>query len=104
MDPNRLPFVMFVLMGLVIVAIIGLATGSWVWFAVALAVHLVGSAIVIGGSVRGAQAGSEADAKSQRLDRMADDAVGDRPRTIENELEALKREPAQPGARSEAGH
>jgi hypothetical protein len=92
MNPDRLPLLLFVLAGLVIVAVIGMATGSWVWFGVALAAHLVASFFVISGSIRSAEAGSEADARSQQLERRAAEAVGDRPRTIENELEALKRE------------
>lgn len=92
MRPDRLPLLMFVFAGLVVCAVIGLATGSWVWFAIALAVHLIGTAIVLTGAFRSAQAGSEADEVSEQLDRRADDAVGDRPRNVETELEALKRE------------
>jgi membrane protein implicated in regulation of membrane protease activity len=92
MDPDRLPLVMFLLVGLVVVAVIGLATGSWLWFGVALAVHVIASAIVIPGAVRSAQTGTEADERSQALDREAGQAVRGEPRTVESELEALKRE------------
>jgi hypothetical protein len=94
MTPNRLPLVMLVLAGLVIVAVIGMATGSWVWFGIALAVHLVASFFVISGSIRSAQYGTEADPESRELERKARDAAGDGPRGQEAELEALKREPA----------
>jgi membrane protein implicated in regulation of membrane protease activity len=92
MNLDRLPLLMFALLGLVIAAVIGMATGSWVWFGVAFAVHLVASFFVISSSIRTAQRGEESDPRSQRLDRMAGDAVGDRPRNVETELEGLKRE------------
>jgi hypothetical protein len=92
MNPDRLPLIIFALIGLVVVAVIGLATGSWIWFGVALAVHLIASAVVISGSFKSAQTGEESDPRSERLDRMADNAVGDGPRNVETELEALKRE------------
>jgi hypothetical protein len=92
MNPDRLPLLMFVFIGLVIVAVIGMATGSWIWFGVALAAHLIASGIVLTGAFRSAQTGDEADAHSADLDRRADDAVGERPRNVETELEALKRQ------------
>ena len=92
MNPDRLPLVMLALGGLVVVLIVGLATGSWVWFAVALLVHLVASAIVIWGSVRSARTGTEADSRSEELEEIAAQATRGRKRTIESELEALKRE------------
>jgi hypothetical protein len=86
---------MFAFVGLVVCAVIGMATGSWIWFGVALAAHLIASAIVISSSVKSAQTGTEADPESERLDRIAGDAVADdRPRNVESELEALKREPS----------
>jgi hypothetical protein len=94
MTPNRLPLVMLVLAGLVIVAVIGMATGSWVWFGVALAVHLVASFFVISGSIRSAQFGTEADSESRELERKAHEAAGGERRGEQAELEALKREPA----------
>jgi hypothetical protein len=94
MTPNRLPLLMLLLAGLVIVAIVGMATGSWVWFGIALAVHLVGSFFVIKGSVRSAQYGTEADPESEELDRKAHEAGGGGRRDEQAELEALKREPA----------
>ena len=92
MNPDRLPLLMFALVGLVVVAVVGMATGSWVWFGVALAVHLVASFFVISGSFKSARTGSETDRESEALDRRAGEAVGDRPRNVETELEALKRE------------
>jgi membrane protein implicated in regulation of membrane protease activity len=92
MTPDRLPLVMFLFLGLVVCAVIGLATASWWWFAVAAAVHLIGSTIVLTGAFRNARAGDAADPESRRLDRKAAEAVGDRPRNVETELEALKRE------------
>ena len=93
MTPNRLPLVMFVLAGLVIVAIVGMASGSWVWFGIALAVHLVASFFVISGSIRSAQYGTEADPESRKLERKAHAAAGGERRGEQAELEALKREP-----------
>jgi len=84
---------MLVLAGLVIVAVIGMATGSWVWFGIALAIHLVASFFVISGSIRSAQYGTEADPESRELERKAREA-GDGRRGEQAELEALKREPA----------
>jgi hypothetical protein len=96
MTPNRLPLVMFAFIGLVVVAVIGMLTASWVWFGIALAVHLIGTTIVMTGWARSAQGSEQADPESERLDRHARDAVpGDDPRNVETELEALKREPAQ---------
>jgi hypothetical protein len=92
MTPDRLPLLLLALMGLVIVAVIGIATGSWAWFAIALAVHLIASFLVISGSIKIARSGPEPDPRSQALDRRARAAVGDRPRNVETELEALKRE------------
>jgi hypothetical protein len=85
---------MFVLAGLVIVAIVGMASGSWVWFGIALAVHLVASFFVISGSIRSAQYGTEADAESRDLEQKAHAAAGGERRGEQAELEALKREPA----------
>ena len=87
-----MPTLLFVFGGLVVVAVVGMATGSWLWFGIALAVHAIASAIVIPGAFRAVRSGSEADRHSQALDRRAGEAVGDRPRNIENELEALKGE------------
>lgn len=92
MTPNRLPLLMFALAGLVVVAVIGMATGSWVFFAIALAVHALGTFVVVSGAFRSAQTGSEADARSDRLDRQAGEAVGGGPRNVETELEALKQQ------------
>jgi hypothetical protein len=92
MTPDRLPFLLFALMGLVLVAVIGIATGSWAWFAIALAVHLIASSFVISGSIKTARTGRAADPRSEALDRRARAAVGNRPRNVETELEALKRE------------
>jgi len=83
---------MFALVGLVVVAVIGIATGSWVWFGVALTVHIIASAIVLTGAFRSARAGDEADPRSQRLDREAGEVVGESPRNVETELEALKQQ------------
>src|SRR3954454_16480515 len=94
MNPDRLPLLMFVLAGLVIVAVVGMATGSWIWFGVALAAHLVASFFVISGSIKSAQTGTQADAESEALERKAGDAVGRGPRNVETELEALKHEPS----------
>lgn len=87
---------MFALAGLVVCAVIGMATGSWAWFGIALAVHLIGSAIVITNAVRSAQRGSEADESSEQLDEIAARAGGPGPRNQQAELEALKRSPPQP--------
>jgi hypothetical protein len=92
MNPDRLPLLMFLFIGLVIVAVVGMSTGSWLWFGVALAAHLIASAIVLTGAFRSAQTGDEADAHAQDLDHRADDAVGEGPRNVETELEALKRQ------------
>lgn len=96
MNPNRLPLLMFVLAGLVVIAVIGMSTGSWVFFGVALAMHAIASFFVVRGAVRGAQTGSESNAESERLDDLAGEAVPDgQPRYVETEIEALKREPAR---------
>jgi membrane protein implicated in regulation of membrane protease activity len=93
MKPDRLPLTMFALMaGLVIVAVIVLATASWVWFAIAFLGFLIAVGIVLTGSVRSAQSGSEADRTSRELQRKANEAVGTPHHTPEAELEALKRE------------
>lgn len=94
MNPDRLPFLLFGLMGLVVVAVIGITTGSWGWFAVALVVHLVASSFVIWKSMRTTQTGTESDRRSRELDRRARAAVAryDEPRNVETELEALKRQ------------
>src|SRR5436190_23314347 len=94
MNPDRLPLLMFALVGLVVVAVIGMATGSWVWFGIALAVHLVASFFVISGSIRSAQFGTEADSESRELERKAHEAAGGERRGEQAELEALKRERA----------
>ena len=95
MTPNRLPFVMFAFMALVVVAAIGLLTASWVWFGVALAVHLIGSTIVLRGWAKNARGSEKGDPHSEALERRAHEAVpDDQPRNVETELEALKREPA----------
>jgi membrane protein implicated in regulation of membrane protease activity len=94
MTPNKLPFLMIAAIGLVIVVLIGLATGSWLWFGIVLAVHLIASAIVLTGAFRSARTGNETDPRSERLDRRAHEAVGDKPGGLEAELEALKREPS----------
>jgi hypothetical protein len=94
MNPDRLPLLMFVLAGLVIVAVVGMSTGSWVWFGIALAVHLIASFFVISGSIKSARTGTDADDRSAALDRKAGEAVGNRPRNVETEVEALKREPS----------
>jgi hypothetical protein len=81
------------LAGLVIVVVIGMVTGSWLWFAVALAVHLIASFFVISGSIKSAQTGTMADRDSEALERKAGEAVDDdEPRNVQTELEALKRE------------
>jgi membrane protein implicated in regulation of membrane protease activity len=92
MTPNKLPFLMFAFIGLVVVVVIGMSTGSWVWFGIALAVHLIASAIVLTGAFRAARTGGEADPRSERLEQRAQDAVGNRRVSLEDELEALKRE------------
>lgn len=96
MNANRLPLLMFVLVGLVVAAVVGMSSGSWVWFGVALAAHFVATVIVISGAVKSAREGSESNRESDRLDQLAADAVPDgQPRNVETEIEALKREPAQ---------
>lgn len=92
MNPDRLPLIMFAFAGLVIVAVVGMSTGSWLWFGVALAAHLIASAIVLTGAFRSAQTGEESDPVSEALERKAGEAVGDGPRNIQTELEALKRQ------------
>jgi membrane protein implicated in regulation of membrane protease activity len=89
-----MPILAFLFGGLVIVAIVGMATGSWLWFGIALAVHTIASAIVIPSAFRTAQSGTEADRRSQALERRAGEAVGAGPRNVETELEALKRKRA----------
>jgi membrane protein implicated in regulation of membrane protease activity len=91
MTPNRLPLLMFLFIGLVVVAVVGMSTGSWLWFGIALAAHLIASTIVLTGAFRSSRTGEESDPHSEGLDRRAGEAVGDRPRNIETELEALKR-------------
>src|SRR6059058_101162 len=95
MNPDRLPLLMFIFVGLVVVVIVGMSTGSWTWFGIALAVHLIGSAIVLTGAFRSSRAGNESDDKSERLTRAAKDAAGNDRATLEDELEALKHEPAR---------
>lgn len=96
MTGDRLPFLMFIAAGLVIVIIAGLATGSWWVFGIALAVHLIATAFVLTNSARTAQSGSLEGAEAERLERHAEEAVPKgKPHTLENELEALKREPAR---------
>jgi membrane protein implicated in regulation of membrane protease activity len=93
MTPNRFPLVIFGLGALVVVvAVISLRTGSLVWLGIAVAALLTATVIVVWGSVRTTQTGDETDPRSEELDRRAQDAVGDRPRNVETELEALKRE------------
>lgn len=95
MTRDRLPLVMFFGIALLVVVIAGLATGSWWVFGIALAVHLIMSAIVFTNSARTAGRGDLHGPESQRLDREAASAVpSGRQRTLESELEALKREPA----------
>src|SRR3954454_1384819 len=95
MTPNKLPFLMFAFIGLVVVVIIGMSTGSWVWFGIALAVHLIASAIVLTGAFRSSRTGSESDEKSERLTRAGQEAAGSERPSLEDELEALKREPSR---------
>lgn len=85
---------MFAAVGLVVVIVAGMATGSWVVFGIALAAHLIASAIVLKGAFKGVGEGGQADRRSEQLDERAGDAVGDGPRNVESEIEALKREPA----------
>src|SRR4051794_8853739 len=95
MNPDRLPLLMFAFVGLVIVAVIGMSSGSWVWFFMALAVHLIASFFVFRHAIGSAQTGGEADKKSERLNRIAGDAVGKEQPGVNEELEALKHQPAQ---------
>ena len=93
---DRLPILMFLGVALVVVVVAGLATSSWWVFGIALAVHLITSAIVLTSSARTAGRGSLESPESERLATMARNAVPEgRPDTLENELEALKREPAR---------
>ena len=94
MNPDRLPLVMFLFLGLVVCAVIGMLTVSWVWFAVGIVVLLIGSAVVLTSVARTARRGPATDPESERLDRVAGEAVGDGPRNVETELEALKHEPS----------
>src|SRR4051812_4421468 len=95
MTPNRLPILMFVVMGLVVVALIGVLAASWVWFAVATAIYGVGTGVFLLGWGKNARGSQQADPESQKLDRWADEAAGDRPRAPEAEVEALKRGPSR---------
>lgn len=96
MTKDRLPLLMFLGVALIVVLVAGMATGSWWVFGIALAAHLTVSAIVLTSSARTAQAGSLESDESERLHRIAREAVPPgRPDTLENELEALKREPAR---------
>jgi membrane protein implicated in regulation of membrane protease activity len=89
-NPNGMPFLMLALLGLVIVVLIGLATGSWLWFGIALAVHLIASAIVLTGWARTAESGGAADRESEQLEEVGRRAAGtERPDPV-TELEALK--------------
>lgn len=93
MTPNRLPLVMFAATGLVIAAIVGFATESWIVFFIAVAIHAIASVVVIGGSLKATTTGPETDPHSEQLERKADAATGDGPRNVETELEALKNQP-----------
>ena len=87
---------MFLGVALIVVIVAGLATGSWWVFGIALAAHLTMTAFVLTGSARTAQSGDLSSDKSRRLRERGHDAVPPgRPATLENELEALKREPSQ---------
>jgi hypothetical protein len=90
--PHVFPLIIFLLIGLVVVAVIGMSTGSWVAFGIALGVHLVGTAIVVTGQMRRATLGTEADESSKRLATAGRDAAGtENPNHVE-ELEALTHE------------
>ena len=88
---------MFGFIGLVIVAVVGLLTASWVWFAIALMIHATGTTIVLRSTARATQTGTESDAESDRLARAAKRAAGRERASLEDELEALKHEaPSHP--------
>src|SRR3954451_22832413 len=95
MNPDQIPLLLFIFVGLVFVVIICMSSGSWAWFGAALAVHLIASSIVLTGAFRSARTGNESDEKSERLTRAGKEAAGNKRATLEDELEALKREPAR---------
>src|SRR4051795_4541817 len=89
MGLNQLPLTIFVLLGLVVVTVVGLATGSWAVFGIVLALHVLATVIVVTAAVCTARHGTEGDADSRALERLAAEAERDDPQH-HDELEAPK--------------
>src|SRR3954453_9805940 len=93
MGLNQLPLTIFVLLGLVVVTVVGLATGSWAVFGIVLALHVLATVIVVTAAVRTARHGTEGDADSRALERLAAEAERDDPQH-HDELKPSKHQPS----------